>query len=366
MSTRCGTARVVWPTICLVIALGGCDTGNSAPSLAALPQSDLPPGIAVRELQVRRARTIDLGQEGAGFVNAITDVARSDSLLFVLDGMARTIKVYQESDGAFVRSFGGQGRGPGEFGDPMALAVFDDTVYVLDPTHGPRVSVFKHDGTFIELRDLEVSGNPTDMVADAAGLVVITPFLPEQKSGQSHIAHRLTHGGEWLSSSCSRDGRFAISEAEGGVLARMQYSFLTATTNAITCTQPISPTFQVIEGDVPSLSYAPPFYMAPEDRSFAGMSESGMFAFLSSWTSHSEAYVWRGRFLSVYTSHDEELATVVNHVFTCVLDRGRVQECGTAEGLGRIVDAPHPDTLYVEEISDAAAPTVIAVLSMEW
>ena len=163
--------------------------------MATLPQSDLPPDVVVRELRVRHARTIDLGQDSAGFVYAITDVARSDSLLFVLDGMAQTIRVYQESDGAFVRSFGGQGRGPGEFGDPMALALFDDTVYVVDPTLGPRVSVFKHDGTFIELRDLEVSGSPTDIVADAEGLVVITPFLPEQKSGQSHVAHRLTHGG---------------------------------------------------------------------------------------------------------------------------------------------------------------------------
>ncbi len=366
MSRRCGIAKAVWPAICLVVGLGGCDTGNSAPSMAALPQSDLPPGVTARELQVRRARTIDLGQDSAGFVNAITDVARSGSLLFVLDGMARTIKVFQESDGAFVRSFGGQGRGPGELGDPMALAVFDDTVYVVDPTIGRAVSVFKHDGTFIELRDLEVRGNPTEIVADAAGLVVITPFLPEQESGQWHIAHRLTHGGEWLSSSCSRDGRFAISEAEGGLLARMQYSALTRTTDAISCTQPISPTFQVIEGEVPGLSYAPPFYRAPEDRSLAGMSQSDVFLFLATWTSHGEAYVWRDRFLSVYTTYDEELATVVHSVFTCVLDRGRVQECGTVEGLGRIVDAPHPDTLYVEEISDAAAPTVIAVLSMEW
>ena len=334
--------------------------------MAALPQSDLPPGVVVRELQVRRTRTIDLGQDSAGFVNAITDVARSDSLLFVLDGMAQTIKVYQESNGAFVGSFGGRGRGPGEFGDPMALAVFDDTVYVVDPTLGPRVSVFKHDGTFIELRDLEVSGNPTDIIADAAGLVVITPFLPEQKSGQWHIAHRLTHGGEWLSGSCSRDGRFAISEEQGGLLALMQYSALTATTDAISCTQPISPTFQVIEGGIPSLSYAPPFYRAPEDRSLAGMSQSGMLAFLSTWTTHAEAYVWHDRFLSVYTSYDEELATVVHHVFTCVIDRGGVQECGTIEGLGRIVDVPYRDTIYVEEIPDAAAPTVIAVLSIEW
>ena len=89
--------------------------------MAALPQSDLPPGVVVRELQVRRTRTIDLGQDSVGFLNAITQVARSDSLLFVLDGMAQTIKAYQESNGAFVGSFGGRGRGPGEFGDPMAL-----------------------------------------------------------------------------------------------------------------------------------------------------------------------------------------------------------------------------------------------------
>ena len=170
MSTRCRMARTVWPTIGLVIALGGCGSENSASSMAALSQIDLPPGVAVRELQVRRARTIDLGRDSDGFVNAITEVARSDSLLFVLDGMARTITAYQESNGAFVHSFGGQGRGPGEFGDPMALAVFDDTVYVVDPTLGRRVSVFRHDGTFIELRDLQVAGTPTDIIADAEGL----------------------------------------------------------------------------------------------------------------------------------------------------------------------------------------------------
>lgn len=320
-------AEAVWPTIGLVIALGGCGSEDSASSMAALPHSDLPPGVVVRELQVRRARTIDLGRDSDGFVNAITEVARSDSLLFVLDGMARTITAYQESNGTFVHRFGGQGRGPGEFGDPMALAVFDDTVYVVDPTLGPRVSVFRHDGTFIELRDLQVTGSPTDIIADAEGLAVITPFVPEEKSGQWHIAHRLTHGGEWVSSSCSRDGRFAISEAEGGVVARMQYAY---------------------------------------NRPFTGMSQSGMFAFLSTWTTHAEAYVWRDGFLSVYTSHDQELATVVHHVFTCVLDDGRVQECGTVEGLGRILDAPHRDTIYVEEISDAATSAVIAVLSIEW
>ena len=148
----------------------------------------------------------------------------------------------------------------------------------------------------------------------------------------------------------------------------MQYSVLTATREAISCTQPISPTIQVIAGEVSGLSYAPPFYKAPEDRPLADVMQSGMLAFLSTWTSHGEAYVWRDRFLSVYTSYDEELATIVHHVFTCVLDldRGRVQECGTVEGLGRIVDVPHPDTIYLEEISGAVAPTAIAVLLIEW
>ena len=43
MSTRRRTAEVVSPAICLLIARVGCGTENSAPSLAALPQSDLPP-----------------------------------------------------------------------------------------------------------------------------------------------------------------------------------------------------------------------------------------------------------------------------------------------------------------------------------
>ena len=45
---------IIGRSICLAIALGGCGTENPAPATAALPQSDLPPGVAVRELQVRR------------------------------------------------------------------------------------------------------------------------------------------------------------------------------------------------------------------------------------------------------------------------------------------------------------------------
>ena len=303
-----------------------------------------PPALLYGSFRFAATRTIDLGQDSAGFVNAITDVARSDSLLFVLDGMAQTIKVYQESNGAFVGSFGGRGRGPGEFGDPMALAVFDDTVYVVDPTLGQEFQCSSTTGTFIELRDLEVSGNPTGHHRRCGGACRHHTF--PARAEVRPVAYRSSAypRGEWLSGSCSRDGRFAISEEQGGLLALMQYSALTATTDAISCTQPISPTFQVIEGGIPSLSYAPPFYRAPEDRSLAGMSQSGMLAFLSTWTTHAEAYVWHDRFLSVYTSYDEELATVVHHVFTCVIDRGGVQECGTIEGLGRIVDVPYRDT----------------------
>ena len=60
--------------------------------------------------------------------------------------------------------------------------------------------------------------------------------------------------------------------------------------------------------------------------------------------------MWRDRFLSVYSSYDEELASIVYHIFTCALDGDLVGECGTIERLGRIVDAPYPDTIYVEEI----------------
>ena len=356
--------RIPWIGVCAVM-LAACQVSDSVLDAREkpLPERQLPL-IDIGTLSIERVRVINLGTDSAGFVNSITDLAVVDSVLYVLDGMSKEVKVYDRSTGRLKGRFGGMGPGPGEFRDPMAIAATLDTVYVIDPTMGPFVAVFTSAGDFVEERELEIPGNPTDFVLSSGGFVVLTPFAPEQRSGDHHIAHRLARDGTWVGSGCASDGRYAASEATGGLLARMRYSFVTATPDRIACTQPVSPAIQLVEGNGPVLNYVPPFYRPPTDRPLEGISQAAMFEFLSTWTTHVQAYVWETSFLSIYSTYDTDTKQVTYSVFRCGLAGEEVTNCDVLHGLGNVVAVPTPDSLFVEEIDDANASAVIVVLAI--
>lgn len=77
----------------------------------------------------------------------------SDSALYVLDGLLRQVRVYG-GDGTYRFSFGGEGRGPGEFDDVHGGELNPDRIAVTDggtvAVRGRRfVHLFRHDGRFI-------------------------------------------------------------------------------------------------------------------------------------------------------------------------------------------------------------------------
>ncbi|MEQ9401862.1 MAG: 6-bladed beta-propeller [Longimicrobiales bacterium] len=73
--------------------------------------------------------------------------------LFVADAFARSVHVF-DGDGAYVRTFGRPGEGPGEFGSPSALAVADDgSVVVLDTGRG-LLSRWSADGDLLDERPM--------------------------------------------------------------------------------------------------------------------------------------------------------------------------------------------------------------------
>lgn len=76
-------------------------------------------------------------------------VASSSGTIFVLDRLAREVKVFGR-DGSFIRTFGTAGGGPGELGQnagPILLAG-GDTLVVPDPSN-QRVNLYAPDGTSI-------------------------------------------------------------------------------------------------------------------------------------------------------------------------------------------------------------------------
>jgi len=86
---------------------------------------------------------------------AISDLVVDESGdIYVLDGQARRVMVY-DSAGTFLRAFGRQGEGPGEFEAPATMVWKADTLVVWD-WRLQRLSYFDRDGALLRDQRLEV------------------------------------------------------------------------------------------------------------------------------------------------------------------------------------------------------------------
>jgi len=76
--------------------------------------------------------------------------------IFVTDeGKHRVVKF--DRQGRYLRAFGSEGEGNGQFIKPSSIAVINDEIYVLD-TGNDRVQIFDHDGRFLRKFGTEGSG----------------------------------------------------------------------------------------------------------------------------------------------------------------------------------------------------------------
>lgn len=96
-----------------------------------------------------------------------SDVAVSrDGMVYVVDGVNNRIKAFQHN-GRFAYSFGGKGRGSGEFEFPLGIAVDESgRIYVAD-SGNQRVQIFGPSGTFLSQIKMASDGlvqpDPTDV-----------------------------------------------------------------------------------------------------------------------------------------------------------------------------------------------------------
>lgn len=101
---------------------------------------------ASAQTTVERVATIgsESGQPETAF-GRVADVAFGpDSAIYVLDSMNDEVRVFG-LDGRFLRRFGREGKGPGEFSVPTGLMLTPSEVRVFDPQQ-QRVVVFTHGG----------------------------------------------------------------------------------------------------------------------------------------------------------------------------------------------------------------------------
>lgn len=88
------------------------------------------------------------GKEGQMFMNIVSIDVSEDGTIYLLDGRAANIKVF-DSSGKFLKTIGRRGQGPGEFGRPESFSITpQDEIAVNDP--GRRsIQFLDMDGNFL-------------------------------------------------------------------------------------------------------------------------------------------------------------------------------------------------------------------------
>lgn len=115
-----------------------------------------------------------------------------DGSIYVLQGLERKVRVYSRT-GSYLREFGRQGEGPGEFGNPTGMGWIEDTLWIAD-SRLQRVSFFDTEGNFLESAPLAYDPpgprfNST--VAQAVfsdGSIVLRPWTPARRVASGEIS----------------------------------------------------------------------------------------------------------------------------------------------------------------------------------
>jgi hypothetical protein len=104
-----------------------------------------------------------------------------DGTIYVMDWGDATFKLYDQ-DGLYIRTIGGQGQGPNEFGQLVYFSLgADENVHVLDPVNH-RIAILNKNGEYLGGFRIE-EGFPTDIETDNQLHVYIGITMREEDFG---------------------------------------------------------------------------------------------------------------------------------------------------------------------------------------
>lgn len=143
--------------LALLLAVLACDrAGGEAAATARTERVTLGDTLVVRNLggggwadSLTLVEELRIGEEGGSdeyaFARVQELVVGGDGRIVVYDGPMKSLRQY-DSTGRFVRHIGGEGAGPGEFRDVLAMTMLpDDRLLVRDPRLG-RINVYDATG----------------------------------------------------------------------------------------------------------------------------------------------------------------------------------------------------------------------------
>lgn len=137
-------------TVLILVCLAGCATPDDQAPSATISDSAGVSVVRLTDGMIRAAPSLDLveivrigsldGPPETQFFRLVSAQDTQDEI-FLLDGGNAEVRVFS-SDGTFLRSFGREGDGPGEFRRPDQIYLKGDTVIVV----GQRLSLLDQDG----------------------------------------------------------------------------------------------------------------------------------------------------------------------------------------------------------------------------
>lgn len=129
-----------WLLFALVAPIGCADSGTRHAMAIAFSQ-----------------RTSFGDRDGPGIVNGpYTTVCDQSGTFYYTDFRRKDVAVF-DSSGAYLRSIGREGSGPGEFRQPYPLLFVHDSLFVVDRSNA-RVSVYNTAGTLVRIAPFAVAG----------------------------------------------------------------------------------------------------------------------------------------------------------------------------------------------------------------
>jgi hypothetical protein len=339
----------------------GCREGNArpVPALELATYQKLGTG-EVEHLQLTKVDSVQFGTSDRDLTQ-ITDLAPHGGRLFVLDGMRKTVAVF-DAAGRLERTIGRAGHGPGEFVDPTAIAFAGDTLWVADPASGNRLSAFEPDGRFVTERRFSTPSVPVSLAVLGDRMVTMGVLVPSGPGDDGMNALAVSaRGGDLLGRGCRIDPRYVQSRERDGFLAHYDFGSLASDGERLYCTESITPVIQVMDRaghPLRQIRVAPPFYVPPRDRRMT-MNQKAIFDFLGTFTSHARLFPIRGGFISVYSRFDPDAGETRYNLFVC--HTSPEARCGVAENVGRPVYVDAAERIYVEEPVEVNQPMRLGI-----
>jgi len=156
---------VAWALLTTVFAVG-----------SAMPAHSTAPVMKTIQLKELWQVGGDSDAEGEAFGSIYDLTVDADGNVYILDGQAVEVRMFSH-DGAYIRTFGREGEGPGEFRYPMGVVMLPDQRMAVYQSSPPRLMAFNRDGKSSDLSIDFDSNHPIQFLSNvqcAKDSIVIT------------------------------------------------------------------------------------------------------------------------------------------------------------------------------------------------